>query len=190
MNAARAAGMARCTLRRMSSQHRNLGRKLTFASREMADLEFSASRSVFDFLFLTPNIFFYANQKQLCFFSIEFVSKNPRFDKHLANSPHGDLVLQPPNFRNQTDVFFSKALKNGECPSAGTWALKPSKLWRNVLLLSAPPRNESRIGWNPIRRINAHFRMLQLHTTMANWFRTMATFPKINVSHKNFIVLD
>lgn len=145
---------------------------------------------VFSIFCFWHQTFFYANQKQLCFFSIEFVSKNPRFDKHLANSPHGDLVLQPPNFRNQTDVFFSKALKNGECPSAGTWALKPSKLWRNVLLLSAPPRNESRIGWNPIRRINAHFRMLQLHTTMANWFRTMATFPKINVSHKNFIVLD
>lgn len=106
MNAARAAGMARCTLRRMSSQHRNLGRKLTFAIREMADLKFSTSLGVFDFLFLAPNVVFYANQKQLCFFSIEFVSKNPRFDKHLANSPHGDLVLQPPNFRNQTDVFF------------------------------------------------------------------------------------
>lgn len=146
MNAARAAGMARCTLRRMSSQHRNLGRKLTFVSREMADLEFSASRSVFDFLFLTPNIFFYANQKQLCFFlwrssvQLTLSTKIHVVDKHLANSPHGDLVLQPPNFRNQTDVFFSKNAQKWGMSKFGAMSSETLQTLKERFIVVSPPK--------------------------------------------------
>lgn len=156
---------------------------------------------VFSIFFLTPNILFYANQKQLFFFSGEFSSigfvnkKSAFWFKHLANSPHGDLVATVKFAEPNGCFFFPKMLKNGECPSSETWILKPPKLWRNVLCCQPP--QEMRVELDETLSEQS-MPTLECCSCTLQWPIGLepclgdigATFPKINLSHKNFIVLD